>query len=546
MPNPLEDPQMPPPARTGTGPTATGGGNGTADWIGRHAGWVLLAITLLGLALRVWGIRWGAPDRIDLHPDEIDYVIKHARKVSFSSPDPGFLNYPSFLIYLTALASGALRRLGLLTEVWQVHLVGRSWSALFGTAVVPAVFLLARELGARAPGALLAALWAALLPYHVWESHVAVTDVPMTFWTVVTLLAAVRLVRTGRRRDWLLAGAALGLATGSKYTAALAASAIVLGALLGPHPWRRRIEGLALAAAASLAACFIVTPFTFIRFGDFLAAMAFERGHTTGGHYGFSVPADGWWYRRWLYQLAAGWPYSMGFALYGSAAAGTAWAIATLDRRKAVLLVFGAVFFAVTGSWVLTPLRYYLPLLVCGALLAGLWQGAWLGSTSRWRRTVAAAAVAVTAAYTGVYTWQTTARYSRETRVEAQRWLQERLGPGGRLLILGWRRYLAMPGPGSGVEVVRDSERVLADLERTASFDLIEASSLVYGRHYRHGDPGGIGAYERLRDPSGDYRLVRRFESDFLNKRLYVRLDPMFEGYFVSPTLEFYEPVARP
>jgi hypothetical protein len=37
---------------------------------------------------------------------------------------------------------------------------------------------------------------------------------------------------------------------------------------------------------------------------------------------------------------------------------------------------------------------------------------------------------------------------------------------------------------------------------------------------------------------------VKRFEADFINKRLYTRLDPMFEGYFVSPTLEFYAPAA--
>jgi hypothetical protein len=34
--------------------------------------------------------------------------------------------------------------------------------------------------------------------------------------------------------------------------------------------------------------------------------------------------------------------------------------------------------------------------------------------------------------------------------------------------------------------------------------------------------------------------LVKVFEGDFLNRNPYRRLDPMFAGYFISPTIEFY------
>jgi len=502
-------------------------------------------ITLLGLALRLWGIRWGAPERIDLHPDEIDYIIKYAQRVSLHNLDPGFLNYPAFMMYLVSFSSAILRRLGLLHEVWQIHVVGRCWSALFGAATAPVVYLLARELGGRAPGALLAALWTALLPLHVWESHVAVTDVPMTFWVTVTLLAAVRLLRRDAWHDWALAGAALGLATGSKYTAALATAPVLLAALLNGRPPARRARGLAIAGAAALAACFLVAPYSFLRLPDTLAAIRFESRHTMGHHYGFSVPADGWQYRRYVYQLVAAWPFSYGLGLYLSVAAGTLWAVLRPDRRSAVVLGFAALFFSVTGSWTLTPLRYYLPLLVVGALLAGLWQGAWLAAGSRWRRAVALAAVVLALGYTSVFCWQTTRRYGHETRVEAARWL-ETWKPAGSLIGIGWVRYLAQPLPGSKIAYAAGSERDLADRPKMASFDLIEVSSLVYRRHYRHGDAGAIAIYDGLRRPESGLKLVRRFEADFLNKKLYTTLDPMFEGYFLSPTLEFYEPVTPP
>ena len=51
--------------------------------------------------------------------------------------------------------------------------------------------------------------------------------------------------------------------------------------------------------------------------------------------------------------------------------------------------------------------------------------------------------------------------------------------------------------------------------------------------------------YDRLRSGGSDYVLVKRFEADFLNKKLYGALDPIFENYFISPTLEFYERKTR-
>ena len=58
---------------------------------------LLAGIVALGAAVRIWGLMWGLPSRSDLHPDEHDYVIRHALEVSFARPDPGFINYPSFL-----------------------------------------------------------------------------------------------------------------------------------------------------------------------------------------------------------------------------------------------------------------------------------------------------------------------------------------------------------------------------------------------------------------------------------------------------------------
>ena len=61
-----------------------------------------------------------------------------------------------------------------------------------------------------------------------------------------------------------------------------------------------------------------------------------------------------------------------------------------------------------------------------------------------------------------------------------------------------------------------------------------------FWRHERHRHPAFDPAYHDFRAGERGLHLVKAFDGDFLNRDLYRRLDPMFAGYFVSPTLEFY------
>jgi hypothetical protein len=398
------------------------------------------------------------------------------------------------------------------------------------------------QLGASLLAAFLAALWVSILPLHVWESHVAVTDIMMTFWIMVTLYASVRLIRQGRPLDYVFAGVALGLAVGSKYTAALAGIAPVVALVVGRKPLGDSLRGLALLGLSAIGACFVVTPYSFLRFGDLLAAMAYENKHVHGHHNGFSLPAVGWQYHKYLYQVVAAWPFSFGLALYASAAAGTVWAVARWKKEYAVVLSFAALFFGLTGSWTFTPLRYYLPLVVLGALVAGLWQGDWLASSGRLKRGFAVVIVASTLGYTLAFTYGTTGRFANDTRVQASAWLRDNAASFRRIVLAGTVNYIAtLPG---ATNLSSHSEAGVLELISTRDArdapDLLEISSLHYLRWYRHGTEVYMRNYDRLRSGQSDYVLLKRFEADFLNKKLYSALDPMFESYFISPTLEFY------
>ena len=505
---------------------------------------VLLALLALGAALRFWGLWWGLPERCDLHPDESQYVIRHAMEVSLERPDPGFLNYPSFMCYTVAILRGAFQAgFGWGREIWQVYLIGRAMSALFGILTVPAAFLLALRLGARPAGALLSACWVAILPLHVWDSHVAVTDIMMTFWLIMALWAALGMLQAGRFKPGpcVAAGIFLGLATGSKYTAALVAISPLAAVVLGKWPWRDAVKGLVVVGLVSLAACFVVTPYSFIHFPDLLKAMAYENAHTHGHHLGFSNPAAGPQYHRYLYQVAAAAPFSFGIALYCCVIAGMAWAVFRHSRADNVVLAFWIVFFGIVGSWSFTPLRYYLPILVIGAVYAGVWQGEWLCSGgAAWRRRLALAAVTLAAGYTLAFTVSTTRRFSSDTRTQADEWMRKNLGANQKVHVFGWWHYTGFLDEGRDYRMQPHKEASLSTADSILPSDLIEITSLHYLRWYRHHNQGYMAVYDAVRDPNGRFKCVVAFDAPYLNRDFYGRLDPMFRSYFISPTIEIY------
>ncbi len=509
---------------------------GRAVWRRRFA---LGGITLIAGALRFWGIAWGAPERYDFYIDEMRYVIRHALNLSLSNPEPTFLNYPSFLAYTIAIGSGLLARLGVELERWQVHVLGRCIVAAYGTLTAPLTFWIGEALGAPFAGALLAGLAVALLPDHVWESHVAVTDVMMTFWVMALVLASLRAIERPSRARFAMAGLALGLAVGSKYTAALAAIAPLLAIASCAVPMKERARLAVIVVATSLLACFCVTPYSFLRADRLIEALAFESRHVQGSHPGFSLPAPGFQYRRYLYQIVAAFPFGMGFALYAAGLVGSAWALIARTRRALIPLSVALLFFAVTGNFRFTPLRYYLPIIGVLAICAGWWLGTVWASGRGWCRATVAVVTLATFGYTAAFTVTTTARYSRDTRIAAARWLEKKVAPGERVAAVGNRSYLAIPRRPRFDFTVFSKARAFK-LRSVKAYDVIQITSMNYLRAYRSGSAKALGNYRQLRSGRGGLRLVKRFEPWFLNRTLYERLDPMFGGYFVSPTIEIY------
>jgi hypothetical protein len=238
---------------------------------------ILALILVAGLALRVLNNDYGLPFVYSV--DEASHFTDRAVGMFREGLDPGYYQNPAAFTYLV---HGLLRLLygplgfvfdlpfGNVTDQFskdpgEIWVAARTLAAVLGIAGVAAVYAAARRLWSVREGLVAAAVLAfAFLP--VAYSRVAVTDVGSLVGVSLALLFAVRAHEENRLGDWVLAGAAVGLAAAFKYTAGLAALPLVVAALARPS--LRRAGALALAGVAALAVFAVLNPYLFTSLGD--------------------------------------------------------------------------------------------------------------------------------------------------------------------------------------------------------------------------------------------------------------------------------------
>ena len=204
-------------------------------------------------------------------------------------------------------------------------------------------------------------------------------------------------------------------------------------------------------------------------------------------------------------------------------------------------MIFFIVYFLITSNWMLTPLRYYLPLLSVMIIIASFWAGKYIENAKSYLpRIIISLSVLVIIGYTAIFSWQTTLRFKNDTRIEAAKWLNEYCAKNNinEFVTIGAINYSATANDGNFKKISYVSEIDFFRNYRNKQVDMLQITSIMYNRAYRHNNPFTKGMYEEIRHKN--YRLIKSFASNFINKNIYTKLDPMFEGYFISPTLGFY------
>jgi 4-amino-4-deoxy-L-arabinose transferase-like glycosyltransferase len=412
-----------------------------ATWDARW-GAAVGAVLVAAFVLRVWGVDHGLP--YAFNADENAHFVPRAIGMFGHGFDPGyFVNPPAFTYLLhVVFAVWFGGREGVSASYaanpTEVLVVARVTAAAVGTLAVWLLYLAGTRLFAdRRIGLLAAALLAvAFLP--VFYSHLALNDVPTLAPLCLCLYGVAGVLRFGRRRDFLLAGAALGVACATKYTAGIVLLALLAAGAAqfrAPGGHMPALRGLGLAGLAALAGFVAANPYALLDWPAFLDGLA-HQSDTSGDAVGkLGLTEDnGFAYYLWTFTWGLGWVPLL------AAMAGAV--ILARDERRlvAVLLPAPVLFVLFMGSQERFFGRWLIPVFPILCLLAAYFAIEAVGWASRRRPAlrptllaVAAVALLAQGLVASLHNVRVLAR--EDTRNITRAWMVENIPPRTKVVV---------------------------------------------------------------------------------------------------------------
>lgn len=252
-------------------------------------------------------------------------------------------------------------------------LLARGWMAVISTASVAMVFILGKRLYNTRVGWLSAILFSGTF-LHVAESHYASSvHVLSTFFIILTLYYCHRILETGDRQAYILAGISFGLAAAAQYSMIIAFAPILYAHL--NHIYNQdktkkfrllqNTRSILLSGSAAVVAFFCVTPYAALDAQRFFLEMQQILQNVTR----VWIDSDG--QPTWLFYFTEHLRNGMGTLLSLTSIAGITYAIIRRARSDILLIVFLLVSYIslVRGA---NFARYLIPSLPSLVILSGL------------------------------------------------------------------------------------------------------------------------------------------------------------------------------
>jgi len=476
----------------------------SADSTTRSAVWLAVLAAAL---LRFWALPQGLPFNPGV--DEPEVMERAVRMMKTGDFNPHFFDYPSLYMYIQSAVAVLRFVFGAIQGRWsslagapteEFYLWGRAVTALLGTATVWILYRAALRWSERT--ALLSAVMLAVMPLHVRESHYTLTDVPVTFFVVLTLLLSLRAHERSTVWAFALAGAAAGLAGATKYNGLLAVVMPLVAGLMTAAARPSRTAAIFAVLAGTFAAFLIAAPYTVLDLPHFLNQFA----RLASEYRVPSIAGEPLWlvYLKHL-RIALKLPGSL--IVLAGIAVGLVRLVAGPNRLTwALAIVFPVLYFRFISTQNIVYGRYLLPLV---PFLAILGAAAVVAAVTLLRAVPTAlrhAAIVALTLITIVPPASTSISYDADaarttTNQLAFEWIVRQLPPGTNIRFEGSVTRLKLPA-GYTVSYVKQLRSDEFEFYAGTGIHYLVASSQVYGPYLEHPDqfPNEYADYQQVFD----------------------------------------------
>lgn len=239
----------------------------------------LILIIMVGFLLRIYAINWQLPYLYQTEEYKtVNYTLKMAAQKNLN---PKFFEYPSLYLYFMLIVFTMTFIIGKMLGVYNtteqfaidflkdpsvVYTVARTFSALFGTAVVVATYFLGWKLYNKRIG-IISALMLSVLPIWVRYSHFIKPEMASNFLVVMYVIMLYNYYISSNSKYFYLSSIFLGLATSMKYLSFPASIGLVVVTLLK----NRKIDKILFLGFLLIGVFFVVgTPYSILDFPTFL------------------------------------------------------------------------------------------------------------------------------------------------------------------------------------------------------------------------------------------------------------------------------------
>lgn len=424
----------------------------------------IVAIFLIALCLRLWGIGFGLPHFY--HYDEHFYIntaLNLGAGVLNNPPyAPVGLSNILFLEYASYFVLGRIRGIFMSAQQFEAayradptvfYILARITSATLGALTTLPAFWIGRLLGPqrREVTGWLAAGLVAISFLFVRDSHYGVPDIAMSFFCALAVALTLWSIDCRRCSFIYLAGLVAGIAVSMKWTAMPIILAVLFGSLLitekhpGAKDCKDRMRIFILTGVSCGLGFVLSSPQVVISPGPYIREAFGQLAAGQAG--GFDI---------WLVDTLPGWlfyvkvlSYGLGIPILVLSAVGVVGRLAVTFTRRSVqsllLLLFPVIYFLVMGATRHYFARYALPLVPFAAVFAADAIDWIVRSLGNYNRQLAPAAGAVLVLAAVAQPLASSMRHDilltrPDTRTIAKEWIETNL-PAGAKIALDWQTH---------------------------------------------------------------------------------------------------------